>query len=230
MIAPMIAMPSEPPTWRDAFSTAEPTPALSTGTLARRGRRARRHRQRHADAADEERREEVPERRVQAEPREVEELDRDEHHARRHQPARADAVARLPGDRRDEDDQDRHRQERRARLDGRVAEDVLHVQRHEEEDPEHRERDEQDDEVRARVGRVPEELEREHRRALVPLEEDERHERDRGDRERAEDARRAPAVRVRLDQPVGEREEADRRTSRAREGRAARASRRATRR
>ena len=28
----MIAMPSEPPTWRNAFSTAEPTPALSTGT------------------------------------------------------------------------------------------------------------------------------------------------------------------------------------------------------
>ena len=28
----MTAIPSEPPTWRMLFSTAEPTPALSTGT------------------------------------------------------------------------------------------------------------------------------------------------------------------------------------------------------
>ena len=33
-IAPMIAIPSEPPTWRMLFSTAEPTPALSRGTEA----------------------------------------------------------------------------------------------------------------------------------------------------------------------------------------------------
>ena len=31
-IAPMTAIPSEPPTWRPLFRTAEPTPALSTGT------------------------------------------------------------------------------------------------------------------------------------------------------------------------------------------------------
>ena len=31
-IAPMIAIPSEPPTWRNLLSTADPTPALSTGT------------------------------------------------------------------------------------------------------------------------------------------------------------------------------------------------------
>ena len=31
-IAPITAMPIEPPTCRSAFSTAEPTPALSTGT------------------------------------------------------------------------------------------------------------------------------------------------------------------------------------------------------
>src|SRR2546429_7668807 len=30
--APMIAMPSEPPTWRMLLMTAEPTPALATGT------------------------------------------------------------------------------------------------------------------------------------------------------------------------------------------------------
>ena len=32
MIAPISAIPIEPPTWRDAFRTAEPTPDLSTGT------------------------------------------------------------------------------------------------------------------------------------------------------------------------------------------------------
>ena len=31
-MAPMIATPSEPPTWRMLFSTPDPTPALSTGT------------------------------------------------------------------------------------------------------------------------------------------------------------------------------------------------------
>ncbi len=32
MIAPIRAMPTDPPTWRKAFSTAEPTPDLSTGS------------------------------------------------------------------------------------------------------------------------------------------------------------------------------------------------------
>ena len=32
MIAPIRAIPIEPPTWRDELRTAEPTPALSTGT------------------------------------------------------------------------------------------------------------------------------------------------------------------------------------------------------
>ena len=31
-IAPMTAIPSEPPTWRNVLSIPEPTPALSTGT------------------------------------------------------------------------------------------------------------------------------------------------------------------------------------------------------
>ena len=44
------------------------------------------------------------------------ELRGDQEHPRRHQASRADPVARLPGDRCDEDDQDRHWQERRAGL------------------------------------------------------------------------------------------------------------------
>jgi energy-converting hydrogenase Eha subunit A len=31
-VAPRIAMPREPPTWRIELSTADPTPALATGT------------------------------------------------------------------------------------------------------------------------------------------------------------------------------------------------------
>ena len=60
-IAPMIAIPSEPPTCRMLFSTAEPTPALSRAHRGHRGRGGRRHRQRHADAADQHRRQEAAE-------------------------------------------------------------------------------------------------------------------------------------------------------------------------
>ena len=35
MIAPISAMPIEPPSWREELSTAEPTPALSTDTPLR---------------------------------------------------------------------------------------------------------------------------------------------------------------------------------------------------
>ena len=94
MIAPMIATPIVPPTCRALFSTAEPDARLVDRNAPRRRGGARRHRQRHADPADQERREEIPERRVVAEPREHDELDGDEDHPRRHQPARPDPVAR----------------------------------------------------------------------------------------------------------------------------------------
>ena len=99
----------------------------------------------------------------------------------------------------------------------RVAEHVLHVERDEEEHAEHRERDEQDDEVRAHVRAVAEERQVEHRRALVALEQDEGGERHGRDDERADDPRGSPAVRVRLDQAVGQREEPDRGRHEARE-------------
>ena len=71
------------------------------------------------------------------------------------------------------------------------------------------------DEVRARVRAVAEELEREHRVAAAALDDDEGRERDDGEHERADDPRRGPAVRVRLDQAVRQREEADRRRGEA---------------
>ena len=55
-IAPMIAIPSAPPTWRKVLSTPEATPALSTGDRAHRGRGHRRHHERHPEAAEDERR------------------------------------------------------------------------------------------------------------------------------------------------------------------------------
>ena len=62
----MSAMPSEPPTWRKLFSTPEPTPALSTGTEPIAADGHRRHRQRHADAAEQQRRQQRPEAGVHA--------------------------------------------------------------------------------------------------------------------------------------------------------------------
>ena len=64
-------------------------------------------------------------------------------------------------------------QERRSGLDRREAEDVLHVERDEEEDAEHREADHQDHDVRAGEGAVPEQRQVEHRHALTELEHDE---------------------------------------------------------
>ena len=146
---------------------------------------------------------------VEAEPREDRERGREAEHPGRHQRTRADPVRGLPGDGSDEDDQDRHRQEGRARLRRGVAEDVLHVDRHEEEDAEHGERHEQRDDVRPGEGRVAEEREVEHRRALVHLEQDEGGHGNGGDDEEPDDHRVGPAVRVGLDQREREREERD---------------------
>ena len=95
--------------------------------------------------------------------------------------------------------------------DRRVAEHVLDVQRDVEEHAEHREPDEEHHRVRPGEALVAEEAELEHRQPLVVLEEQERDERDDRDPEGDQDPRRRPAVGVRLDQAVGEREEADRR-------------------
>ena len=91
----------------------------------------------------------------------------------------------LSGDRSDEDDQHRHRQERRTGLDRAVAEDALQEQRVVEEDAEHREPDEQHRGVRAGERRILEQREVEHRQALVQLEQHEGHQDDRCDREQA---------------------------------------------
>ena len=140
--------------------------------------------------------------------REEEERRREHGHPARDERPRPDPVGQAPGLRREEDDQHRPGQERRPRLDRRVAEHLLDVERDVEEDAEHRETDQQHDGVSARKAPVAEQRELEHRQPLVELEQDERAERDGGDGEGDEDPRRRPAVRVRLDQRVAEREEA----------------------
>ena len=161
-----------------------------------------------------------PERRARVLEREEDERRRHERQARHHQRARPELVGELPGDRRDEDDQHRHRQERRARLYRRVAEarSARTTRRRR----------------TCRTSRAPissitmfalvndpvaEEVEVEHRQALVALQQEERDEEDRREREEAEHERIAPAAVVRLDQPVRQREEGDRRRSRGRAGR-----------
>ena len=109
----------------------------------------------------------------------------------------------------EQDDEQRHRQEHRTRLNRRVAEDVLDEERVVEEDAEHRERNERDRDVRAGERRIAEEREIEHRNPLTVLEHDERSQRDRGQREHRESDRRCPPVAIRLDQPVGERKQPD---------------------
>ncbi len=98
MIAPISAMPIEPPTWRHALSTAEPTPAFSTGTArvaaAALGVIVIDIPTPPRTSAGQER----PERRVLVELAEVEELAREEQHPGRHQ-ASASRTGRRPSPR-----------------------------------------------------------------------------------------------------------------------------------
>src|SRR4029079_2086642 len=74
---------------------------------------------------------------------------------------------------------------------------------------EHREADEQHHGVRAREGRVPEQIAVEHRCALAHLEHDERRDRDDRRGEERQDQRIGPPVGIGLDEREREREEAD---------------------
>ena len=167
---PITAMPSEPPTCRIALITAEPTPALSTGTepiaaavvgaIVSPIPRPPTTRPGTIDQKVE---------LSSSVPKSSSETG-EQGHPGADQPARADPVGQPPRERRDQDDQHRHRQERRPGLDRAVAEDVLDEQRVVEEDPEHREPDEGHRRVRPAEGRVAEEREVEHREPLPRLE------------------------------------------------------------
>ena len=96
-----------------------------------------------------------------------------------------------------------------ARLERAVAEDVLHVERHEEERREHRERHGERDERRAEERGRAEEREVDHRRADPALDDREADEAEDGEHEQHDDPRRAPAPGVALDEREHERREAD---------------------
>jgi hypothetical protein len=122
---------------------------LSTGTAPIAAEVIGRHRQRHPDPTEDHRRQQRPEVGVHGYALVEQERESDERHPAAHQPARADPIGQPAGERRDQDDQRHHRQNCGAGLRRRVAEDVLDVERDEEEDAEHRERDEHRHDVRA---------------------------------------------------------------------------------
>ena len=143
MIAPITAIPSAPPTWRTLFRTAEPTPALSTGTepiaaavigvitiaipnppMRSPGKTSQKFEVWSSRGEDQER-------------------DREEHHPAamsQREPTRSECFPATGATRMMRTVIGRNDG---ARLDGRVAEDVLDEERVVEEDPEHREADEQ---------------------------------------------------------------------------------------
>ena len=124
--------------------------------------------------------------------------------------ARPDAVGETPGERRDDDDHHRRGQEANAGFQRRVAADVLHVQREEEEHREHGEADDEGDDVGAEERARAEEAEVDHRHGAPALDDREGGQADDGDGEHGELARRAPAPFVALDEREHERGEADR--------------------
>src|SRR4051812_47562173 len=81
-------------------------------------------------------------------PREQQEADRDEGHARDEDRLEAEARYELRGDAGRQDDRDRERQVRKARLQRRVAQHLLHVERHEEEHREERRADQEAGNIR----------------------------------------------------------------------------------
>ena len=207
------AIPSEPPTWRTLFSTAEPTPALSGRTDRIAAAVVGAIVSRHADAAEDHRRQERPRRSRAPRARENRRaspraaimpavtIGRASRSGRRACPASgAMRMIRIV-----------HGRNAAPACDRRVAEDLLDVERDVEEDAEHRER----------------------RRAASPCSRRRSVRFRKSDRSsigsrwcsssrmnatsataaianEAEDPRRRPAVVVRLDQPVAEREQADR--------------------
>jgi hypothetical protein len=125
-----------------------------------------------------------------------------------HEPADADALRELAGDRRHEERQQRHGQEAQAGLERRVAEDVLDVEGQVQEHREHRRRQRERGDRGAVERRLAEQREVEHRVVAAELDQhegDEEH--DRGG-EADEDQRAVPAFRVAADEPEDQREQA----------------------
>ena len=101
-------------------------------------------------------------------------------------------------------DAQRHGQEGEAGLDGGVAVDLLHPQDEEEEDREDAGADEQRAEVGAQESPRPEQPEVDERLGRAALDGHEGREQHRGQHERADGLRRAPAEVVALDERVDE--------------------------
>src|SRR4029079_4122623 len=114
------------------------------------------------------------------------------------------------GDRRDDEREQRQRQETQSRLQRGVAEDVLHVERQEQEDRENPRRQAEGDDRDAGERRIAEQGHVEHRVPAMDLDQDERDQQRRGGGQAGDDDRAAPALRVAADQPEDEEEQGGR--------------------
>ena len=173
MSAPMTATPKVPPTIRLMERMPEATPALAGSTLFMAAVRHGRHDEAHAEAHQDEGADEEAEARRRGQVPLPEQRRGHRHQAGGHQRPRADPVRQAPGDRPDDDDHDGRGQEAHAGLQRRVALDVLQVQGEEEEHRQHREGDDEGDEVRAQERPRAEEREVDHRLGAAALDEHE---------------------------------------------------------
>ncbi len=174
------------------------------------GRRKRRVDEADADTGDKEAGEERRPGRVDGDARHQQQRDAAERESAGQKEPHGHACRQPPGDRRDDEREQRERQEDHARLDGGVAQNVLEVERQEEELSEHSGRDRKGSDLRTGERRHLEKPDVEHRRLPPQLdhaEGDEQH--GRGDEE-ADDAPARPAPVAAAKEAEHEREQAAR--------------------
>ena len=150
--------------------------------------------------------------------REDQQADPEHRHTHGDDPARPEAHGDTSRDHRPDDHERTHRREPQARLDGRVVQHRLHVERDEEPHREGGGAEEEDHDVRARQRARAEDAQRHERTAGQPaLDQDEDGEQNEPDRHRYERLQRAPAVHVRAHDRVRQEHEPGRERGRARE-------------
>ena len=138
------------------------------------------------------------------------------------QDADRDPVRERAGDRGDDEAEDGQRQEAQARLQRRVVEHALHVDRQVEEEREHPRREAEGDRRDAVEGGLAEQGQVEHRVVAAALDRDEGASSDRGADQAGEDQRAPPALRVAADQAEDQQEERRGEGDEARDSRSAR--------
>ena len=206
-IAPSPAMPVAMPTWRNVELMPDAMPARCGSTTPTAAVASAGLVEADAAAGDEEARQQRRPVVARLEAAHQQQPDPDEREAAAEEPADADALGELAGDRRDEEREQRHGQEAQAGLERRVAEDVLDVERQVQEHREHRRRQHEGGDRGAVERRLAEQREVEHRVLAAALDDHEGDEQDQRGGEAGDDQRAVPALRVAADEPEDQREE-----------------------